>query len=313
MEAHRRGFLEALRVRAYSPATLKSYAAGLDRFLAFLLERGVDDLREVNRDIIRAYQAHLQSQVRAQAITLWTANAWLQPVRRCFAHLEATDAILLDPCAGLVLQKMPQRLPRTVLTRSEALAILAVPDTGTGKGIRDRAILELFYSTGMRREEMAALTVHDVDCRQGLVRVRRGKFAKDRVLPMGHSAGEYVREYQSKVRSQWTARHREERALWLGPVEPHKPLGGQSIANLVRQSAQAAGIERPITPHVWRHTCATHLVGNGANLVAVQRLLGHRSLATTQIYSRVAVPEVQRTHRQAHPRQRVVAPKRGGR
>jgi len=189
-----------------------------------------------------------------------------------------------------------------VLTKREARAILEAPDTGTPKGIRDRAILEVFYATGIRREEMASLTVHDVDTRQGLLRVRRGKFAKDRVVPLGENAARYLHEYITRVRSQWTRRHREERALWLTPVEPHAPLGAQSIGHLVRDTAKAAGIERRVTPHVWRHTCATHLVASGAGLVAVQRLLGHRSLATTQIYTRVAIPEVQRTHRQAHPR-----------
>jgi integrase/recombinase XerD len=154
---------------------------------------------------------------------------------------------------------------------------------------------------------MRRLTIHDVDVRSGLLRVTKGKFAKDRVVPMGSKACDYVREYLKDVRAVWSKSNREERALWLSSVEPHSAIKAQIIAVMVRQYGRAAGIERPVSPHVWRHTCATHLVAGGAGLVSVQRLLGHRSLDTTQLYSRVAVREVQQTHRKAHPRHKAKA------
>ncbi|MGH8612588.1 MAG: tyrosine-type recombinase/integrase [Gammaproteobacteria bacterium] len=299
-EAPRRSFLESLRVRAYALGTLKSYAESLSCFFRFLTGAGVADLREVTRETIHTYQQWL----RGQPYTTWTRTARLQAVRRFCEHLEATDQVFLNPCAGLVLVQADRGLPRTVLTRAEARAILNAPDTQWPKGVRDRAILEVFYATGIRLEELTRLTVMDLDLRQGFVRIHRGKFARDRVVPIGRRACDALRAYLT-VRARWTEQQRDESALWLASIEPHRPIRAQVIQVLVRTYAKQAGVTRRITPHVWRHTCATHLVANGANLVAVQRLLGHRSLATTQRYSRVAIPELQQTFRRAHPRARL--------
>lgn len=300
-ESHRQSFVESLRVRSYSPKTLKSYGQSLTLFFRFLSSNGVDDLREVSRETIAAYQAWLSS----QPYTTWTVHQRLQSVRRFFEHLETIDAVLMNPCDALTLPKLHDRLPRTVLTKAEAKRVLDAPDTGTGRGIRDKAILELFYSTGIRLEEMTRLTIHDVDTKNGFLRVHRGKNAKDRVVPMGGKACDYVREYMSKVRAVWSRANRDERALWLRARKPHGALQDQFIAIMVRDYGKAAGLEARVTPHVWRHTCATHLVSSGANIAYVQRLLGHRSLKTTQTYSRVAAGEVQQTHRKTHPRQKV--------
>lgn len=309
-EHHRQDFLESLRVRSYAKGTLKNYDAALAVFFRFLsstqVERPpveglpIDDLREVSRETIAAYRLWLSS----QPYTMWTVHARLISLRRFFEHLEKTDAVLLNPCDGLRLPKLEDRLPRAVLTKAEARRVLDAPDTQTFKGIRDKAMLELFYSTGIRLEEMTSLTVHDVDVRGGFVRIHKGKFAKDRVVPMGNKAADYVREYLTKVRAVWSKGNRDERALWLCAIKPHRPLKSQVIQVMVRDYGKAAGVERRVTPHVWRHTCATHLVSSGANIAYVQRLLGHRSLETTQIYSRVAIAEVQQTHRKTHPRQK---------
>jgi len=134
------------------------------------------------------------------------------------------------------------------------------------------------------------------------VRVIKGKFAKDRVVPMGTKAADYVREYLAKVRLPWSQHQKDERALWLSSYFPHQAMKKQAIAVMVKEYKKLAGIERPGRTHLWRHTCATHLVQNGANLAYVQRLLGHRSLETTQIYTRVAPAEATATVRRAHPR-----------
>ena len=300
LEALRTSFLESLRVRGQSPATLRARSQSLSTFFLWLTSAGIEDVRELTREHLRAYQLALTQ----QGLTTYTLHAKLSGLRRFFEHLESTDAILVNPCLGLVLPKLEDRLPRNVLSQAEARRILDAPDTQTKKGIRDRAILELFYSTGIRGEEMAALIIHDVDCKNGFVRVTKGKFAKDRVVPMGHKAAQYVQEYLAKVRLPWSATQKDERALWLGATEPHRALKKPAIALMVGQYKKLAGIERPGRTHLWRHTCATHLVQNGANLAYVQRLLGHRSLETTQIYTRVAPAEAQATHRKAHPRSR---------
>lgn len=177
-------------------------------------------------------------------------------------------------------------------------------NTQTMIGIRNRAILETFYSTGIRLEEMTRLTILDVDQVQGVVRINLGKFAKDRVVPLGCKASECLREYLEKVRTKWSLANRDEHTLWLSSKMPHGPLKSQIIAVLVKHYGHQAGLLKPVTPHVWRHTCASHLVTGGANIAHVQRLLGHRSLRTTQIYTRTTITELKATHAQAHPRGR---------
>ncbi len=291
---HLHPFLESLRVRGYSGATVDSRHESLQLFLRWLLDQA-KDVREVTRQTIRDYQAWLLSRYATSS-----AHVHLIALRRFFEHLEATDLILVNPCVGLVLPKLEDRLPRNVLTPEEATKILNTPDPETSLGIRDRAILELFYSTGIRLEEMARLTVQDVDTKNGFVRVTKGKFAKDRVVPMGAKACQCVREYLDSVRRDWG--HRDERALWLSTRKPHRPIKSQIIAVLVRHYGKTAGIEKTVSPHVWRHTCATHLLNRSGNLVYVQRLLGHRSLGTTQRYTRVSIGEVKQTHTKSHPR-----------
>jgi integrase/recombinase XerD len=223
-------------------------------------------------------------------------------LRRFFEHLESTDVILVNPCAGIRLPKIASRLPKVVLTQGEARALLDAPDTQTKIGIRDKAILEMFYSTGIRLAEMARLTIHDADYKNGFVRVTKGKGGKDRVVPLGRKACDYTREYLQKVRAEWSKTNRDERALWLSSRHPHGPLKSQAIEVMVKQYGREAGLQKNITPHVWRHTCATHLVADGANIAYVQRLLGHRSLRTTQIYTRTTIAEIKATHAKAHPR-----------
>ena len=297
LAAHRQTFLEALKILRYAPGTLERSRYGLNDFFSYLVERGVADVREVTRAHIQEYQSRSM-----QRCSVTTVQGCLSTLRQFFKHLEKTDAILLSPCTGLVLPKRPDRLPKHILTPAEASSILDAPDTQTPQGLRDKAILEMFYSTGLRLEEMSRLTVYDVDHRNGFVRVNKGKFGKDRVVPMGRKASEYVREYLQKVRSEWSRSNRDERALWLSCRQPHRALKKQLIAVMARTYAKAAGLTRTASPHVWRHTCATHLLNGGSNVAYVQRLLGHQSLETTQLYTRVALPEVRQTFRKAHPR-----------
>ena len=249
-----------------------------------------------SRQTVKDYQLWLL----AREYIPMTVASRMQAVRRFFEHLEKTDVILVNPCPGIPLPRIRDRLPKTVLTEKEAGALLDAPNTQTGLGIRDKAILETFYSTGIRLEEMTRLSIHDVDCRNGFLRVNKGKFAKDRMVPLGRKASDYVREYLQKVRSEWSKANRDERALWLSSKQPHDPLRSQMIEVMVARYAAAAGIEKPVTPHTWRHTCATHLVADGANIAYVQRLLGHRSLRTTQIYTRATIAEIKATHARAH-------------
>lgn len=298
MEECRARFLEALKIRHCSPATVKSWTGSLNVFFDYLGGRGVSDVREINRPTIEDYQRWLQKRSYAAL----TVISRMEALRRFFEYLEATDQIFLNPCAGVALPRLARRLPKAVLTEQEAQTVLEAPDTQRSVGIRNRAILETFYSTGIRLEETARLNVDDVDCRNGFVRVNKGKGANDRMVPLGRAAAEAVAEYLEKIRSGWTKGNQEQRALWLSCKAPHGPLKSQAIAVMVKHYGRQVGIKKSVTPHVWRHTCATHLVADGANIAYVQRLLGHRSIRTTQIYTRTTIAEIKATHARAHPR-----------
>lgn len=300
LDEHRAAFLEALKIHHCSVATIKSREGSLNTFFGYLISHGITDVRDVSHQTVKDYQLWLL----ARGYTPLTVVSRMQTVRRFCEHLEATDIILINPCTGIPLPRLGDRLPKAVLTEKEAMALLNMPDTQTGVGIRDKAILEVFYSTGIRLEEMARLTTYDVDYKNGFVRVTKGKFSKDRMTPLGRKACDYVREYLQKVRAEWSKSNRDERALWLSSMQPHGPLKGQAIEVMVKRYGRESGMEKHITPHSLRHTCATHMVASGANIAYVQRLLGHRSLRTTQIYTRTTIAEIKVTHDKTHPEAR---------
>ena len=297
-------FRDHLRVLKRSPATLAGYTDGLKLFFAFLDQKGIGDFRAVRRADIQAYQAALVASGRYATNTI---HVRLRAVRRFYEYLDRAGKILINPALGFPLPKLENRLPRTVLTLGEMRRLLNAPDTSTLSGIRDKAMLEVFYSTAIRLGELCALSIYDVDVNGGFLRVHSGKGAKDRVVPMGHKATQYVKEYLRHVRGQFTKNRRDERTLFVGK-QWGTPINPQIVGILVRQYAKKTGLKKRVTPHVFRHTCATHLMADGADVVHVQRLLGHSCISTTQIYTRVAAREVKQTHRKTHPREHDAEP-----
>jgi integrase/recombinase XerD len=300
LQEHLHSFLESLRQRHYSPASIQGYRDGVRAFFHYIQSEGLHDIREVTAQTLAAYQSWLSRKTSS----VWTIHQRLQSLRRFFEYLQSTDQLLLNPAAALRLPPIKERLPRLVLTRQECRRLLNAPDTHTKKGLRDRAILEVFYSSAIRREEMARLQVEDANPREGCLHIVRGKGGKGRVVPLGKKACFWLRRYLDHVRRDWSKEHPEQRALWLASPAPHPPLKPSAFNALVARYSRIADLPQRVSPHVWRHTCATHLVGSGANILCVQRLLGHRHLDTTQRYTRVAIPELLATHRRSHPRER---------
>jgi integrase/recombinase XerD len=299
-------YLESLRVRHYSPDTIYYREGELRRFWTYLQSIGVGEFREVTRLMLEKY--HRQAW---RGLAIGTVRLNLDTLRFFFDYLESLNLILLNPCLWLPKPRKENRLPRYVLKPSEVRALLNAPNRRP-RGLRDKAIMELFYSSGIRRAEMARLTLQDVDIKNGVIHVIRGKGGKDRVVPIGQSACAALTRYLKDARSVWLADPRRKpqptSALWLDAEQPHTQLCKERIGGICVEYAKRV-LGRNISPHLWRHSCATHLVANGANLVYVQRLLGHKSLDTTQIYTRVSVPDLKRTVQRAHPRvRRTVAP-----
>jgi integrase/recombinase XerD len=297
METLLENHLELLRVRRFSPATVQGREHSIRMFFKHLTTSGVADLREVSRDTIQDFQLALMRRYPSA-----TVRHHMSSLRQFFAQLENADAILLNPTAGVPLPKWERRLPKRILTRAEVRKMMDAPDN-TPKGLRDKALLELFYSSGIRCEEMARLNLPDVDIRNGFVRVM-GKGSKERIVPVGQSACQALAKYLKDARSLWLRAPRNPGwtdALWLAPLQPHQPLKKQAVASIVKRHARRV-LGRNVSPHVWRHTFATHLVSNGSNIVYVQRLLGHKSLKTTDIYTRVTMSDLKKTLQHTHPR-----------
>jgi integrase/recombinase XerD len=292
-------YLASLQIRHRSPNTLRIYREDLSTFAAYLQTLPLTDLREVTPDTIAHYQHWLLTSRPGRPYSQATYLMKLRALRALFTHLHTENLLLLNPAAGLRLRQARQ-LPRRILSIRQARRILDKPNLTTHKGLRDRAILELFYSTGLRLCEMAALTIRHIDLSTHLLRVEQGKGRKDRILPLGQTAANALKRYCQEVRRGWA--DPEQLALWLSAHPPHPPLSKQSLQLLCKHHAAQARLHSP--PHTWRHSCATHLLRSGAHLLHIQQLLGHRNLTTTQRYCQVALADLQHTFDRAHPRQR---------
>jgi integrase/recombinase XerD len=299
-------FIEALKVASFSGRTIDSYRAHLAFFVGYLdNETDVEMITAVTPEILHSYQTWLYGVVdeKGRALSIATQAARLSVVRSFFRHLVKSDVLVYDPAAGLQLPKRKGILPRSVLSRAEMARLLAAPDTTTPLGLRDRAMLELLYSTGIRNAELRALTVYDLDLDGGVVRISEGKNAKDRVVPLGQVAATWLREYLTESRPKLlAARGGSEQRLFVSKTgRPLQPLG---VIYPIRKHAKKAGIEKTVTPHTMRHTFATHLLAGRADIRHIQAMLGHASVATTQIYTRVEVTDLKAVHRRCHPREK---------
>lgn len=297
--------LAGLRVRNYSPTSLWQYERDLGIFFRFLEEAGVKDLKAVGRETLKGYQLHLaQKKTPEGKLYTWgTRCAYFRAVRRLFDHLERTRAIFLNPAQFIHDGKRMSRLPSRVLSEEEVERVMAVPDLSTPTGFRDRTIMEVIYSTGVRLNEAASLKVEDIDLMEKVVRVILGKGGKDRVVPIGEKACEFVEKYLKEVRPLFLRKKEEEpRAIWL-------TKGGTALSSILIQAnfrhyGKTAGVPERANPHAFRHAFATHLLRHGADIHAVSKMLGHTNLRTTQLYTHLAQVDVKKAHRETHPRER---------
>jgi integrase/recombinase XerD len=215
--------------------------------------------------------------------------------------LKGEDYLTQDPGRDVPYAKTPKRLPRSILTRKEVTKLLRSPDTHSLMGYRDRAMLEVFYSTGLRNSELGALRVDDVDTDEGFVRVNLGKGGKDRVVPMGRIACRYVENYIKAVRPH-LVKGQDNGYLFLS-LQGYR-MARAVIACVVRKYARKAELGKTVTAHTLRHTCATQMMRNKANLRHIQELLGHACLSTTQVYTSVTITDLKEAHKKYHPRER---------
>ena len=295
-------YLQHLAVeRGLRPNSLEAYAHDLRSLAAFLIERGVHDFRTATPVHLLAF---LSSLARAGLSARTQARRWIA-VRGLYRYLREEGLVAADPTAGIRLPKVAARLPE-LLSHGEVEALLAAPDLGTPLGLRDRALLELMYATGCRVSEALDLTGDRLHLDQGVVMLT-GKGDKHRLVPVGECATaalllwiERGRPALAKRKPGRAASAAAGRHVFLN--RHGRRLSRQGWFQKLRDYALQAGITRPVSPHVLRHSFATHLLEGGADLRTVQALLGHADISTTQIYTHVSGKHLREAHRKHHPR-----------
>ncbi len=299
-------YLEQLRVRHYSPLTLKLRGHCLDYFRRWCQERSITRASEVTKVIVQQYQTYLyhyrKSGIRPsekdRPLSIRGQQVRLTAVRGLFAWLAKNNFILYNPASDIEMPRDEHRLPKAVLSAQEAELVVQVPDVNDPVGLRDRGILETLYSTGIRRCELIALKLYELDQERGLLRVSQGKGKRDRLVPIGERAVKWIEKYLIEVRPRWLFNSGEQ-ALFI--TADGVSLSESHLTQMVRRYVDKSGIAKKGSCHLFRHSCATLLLENGADIRYIQQLLGHASLETTQIYTRVSIRELKRVHDRCHP------------
>jgi integrase/recombinase XerD len=274
--------------------TLAAYRRDLDDFARFLSSRRRAPGAVSPDDVVSWIEA-----LRARGLAPASVARRLSAVRGFYRHLVREDVVRRDPTEHLDRPRATRPLPRA-LSRESATRLVEAPDTRRPAGLRDRAALELLYATGMRASECLGLRLEDLNASAGYV-ICTGKGSKQRLVPVGAEALTWVRRYLRDVRPGHT-RRRDSGRLFVNPRGG--PLSRQSLWTLVRRAAAAAGLTRRVSPHVLRHSFASHLLEGGADLRSVQAMLGHADISTTQIYTHLPSSALQRMYRDFHPRAR---------
>jgi integrase/recombinase XerD len=263
-----------------------------------LREEGIVDPRAVTEEHLTRFARSLAQSTQLPPLALASQTAYLGAVKRFFRYLRRSGLILVDPARDIELPAT-RRLPRHVLTEAQARRLMAAPFVGSVIGKRDRAILETLYGTGIRRGECLQADVMDLDLAEGILLVRDGKGKRDRLVPVLGRAAAALDAYFCNARPE-LLRDPRESALFLSCFG--RRLSKAGLGLIVERHAKTAGVRAH--PHALRHACATHLLKGGADVRRVQELLGHRSLATTQLYTRVGVEDLREVLMRAHPRER---------
>ncbi len=299
LHSYRHAFHEWAEARAYSAATVATRDRAIARFIGWADERGINRPADISRAVLERYQRHLFLARKADGapLSLKTQESLLNPLRAWFKWMTRENHILYNPASELVLPRSPRQLPKVLLSVADVEGALNQPDIGTPWGLRDRAILETLYSTGIRRMELTRLTLYDVDLAAGTVMVRLGKGAKDRLIPIGARAAAWVVRYVEEVRPQLAIRS-DELALFL--TDYGEPFEKNRLGDLVRRYMRHAGIVHG-SCHAFRHAMATHMLENGADIRFIQAMLGHSELSTTQIYTQVSIGKLKEIHAATHP------------
>jgi integrase/recombinase XerD len=304
MWALREQFVEWMQTRNYSSETIRCEKNDLARFLEWCDERSLSEPTEVTQPVVEQYQRWLFYHRRPDGtpLSFRSQHHLLCSVSQFFKYLTREHLTLFNPAAEIELPRIGRRLPRDILTASEADAVISQPNVQDLLGIRDRAILETFYSTGIRRRELANLTLYDLDTARGSLMIREGKNLKDRFVPIGTRAHEWIEKYVADVRPAIVMEPDDHYLFLTTDGKPFTRLA--LLSEMVRKYMRQAAVDKKGGCHVFRHTMATLMLENGADIRFIQEMLGHSRLSTTDIYTHVSIAKLQQIHQATHPAER---------
>ena len=293
-------YLLDLAVKNYSESTIEGRRDSLKTFLTWAGERDLQTPHQITKPILESYQRHLwrYRKKNGKPLGISTQRQRLGTLKDWFAKLTRSNHLPANPASELELPRQEKRLPEQAPTTSQIERILEAPDLLDPLGIRDRSILETFYSTGIRRSELANLKIHDLNRERGVLQIHLGKGKKDRVVPIGERALDWLTRYLEEVRPKLLLDPQEKALFITGYGEAFHP---DVLSRLATKYIQQAEIGRGGSCHLIRHACATHMLEGGADIRFIQQLLGHEKLETTAIYTRVSIDQLKAIHSQTHP------------
>ena len=300
LEMMMRDHLQALAVQNYSEHTVHSRRVHIGVFIQWCSERGLREPVEVTRPVLERYQRHLfhYRKKNGEPLSFRSQHSCLVPLRVWFKWMTRQNHILHNPASELELPRLGRSLPKNIFSSGEVEQIMQLCDVADPMGLRDRAILEVLYSTGLRRMEIIQLTLYDLSLDRGLILVRQGKGKKDRYVPIGERAIAWLEKYVREGRSQ-LAIEPDDMTVFL--TAQGEPFSRDHMTYTVKERIDAAKLGKTGACHLFRHTMATLMHEGGADIRYIQQMLGHEDIKTTQIYTQVAIRTLQRIHAATHP------------
>ena len=299
-EAYLARFSDWQLVHNYSPKTVETRERALRAFFTWAEMRSLTHPKDITRPILQRYQRHLYFYRKKDGnpLSFRTQASRLTPIRAFFKWLARENYILYNPAGELDMPRPEQRLPKAILSPEEVERVLLQADIETPAGLRDRAIMELLYATAMRRAEAAGLKLWDIDYGRRAITIREGKGGKDRIVPLSERLEAWLVKYRDEARPRFSVSTTEP-TLFINRFG--QPIEDKRLTKNIGKYVRAAGIKKQGACHLFRHTAATLMLENGADIRFIQALLGHASLETTQIYTQVSITKLAEIHNATHP------------
>jgi integrase/recombinase XerD len=284
----------------YRPETINKRNTSIRRLIVWCDQRGLNKPQDITRQVLERYRQHLFNYRKGNGEPLSFSSQYslLAPLKAFFKWLAKENHILFNPASEFDLPKIPKRLPKYILTTEEINDMINQTSIYGDLGIRDAAIIDTFYSTGVRRMELVNLKIHDIDFDRGTVVIFEGKWQKDRMVPIGDRAMAWLHKYMEDVRPQLI---KGEDNGYIFLTKEGEPFAKNRMGDLINKYKEAVGIDKPGSCHLFRNAMATHMLDNGADIRYIQEMLGHANLSSTQIYTQVSIKKLKEIHTATHP------------